>query len=82
MSKRIPRLRNDEAAEALLEQDLSDYLDQAHMAPLTYEYRPKDKAVSLRLSETLLRDIKRRAAREGIPYQRFMRQALERAVRS
>ena len=81
MSKRIPRLDSDEAAEALLDQDLSDYLDREHMAPLTHEYRTKNKAISLRLPETLLNEIKQRAAREGIPYQRFMRQALERAIR-
>ena len=81
MGKRIPRLRSDEAAETLLEQDLSDYLDPAHMAPLTFEHSPKDRTVSLRLPEALLEAIKQRAGREGIPYQRYMRRLLELAMR-
>lgn len=68
MSKRVPRLRSDEAAEAFLEQDLSDYLDPRHLALLRYEYEPKNATVNLRLSSSLLVAIKRKAGREGIPY--------------
>jgi hypothetical protein len=40
----------------------------------------KDKSVNLRLPEQLLEAVRRRAQDAGIPYQRFIRLALERAV--
>jgi len=79
MPRRVPEFKTDEEAEAFLDQDLSD-LDYAHARPVHFELRRKDRAVSLRLSEALLVAVKRTAARQGIPYQRFMRQAIERAV--
>ena len=42
--------------------------------------RPKDKAVSLRLPAKLLNAVRGAAKREGIPYQRFIRMAIESAL--
>jgi predicted DNA binding CopG/RHH family protein len=42
--------------------------------------RPKDKDVSLRPSEKLLDAVRGAAKREGVPYQRFIRLAIERAL--
>lgn len=80
MSKRVPRLKSDKAAEEFLEQDLSDFLDPAHMVPLTFEYQPKDAQLNLRLSKGLLAAVKTRAAANGISYQKFIRMVLEQAV--
>ncbi len=80
MTKRVPDFRTDEEAAAFLEQDLSEYIDPAHMVPLRYEDRPKGRSVNLRLSEELLGALKARAKEEGIPYQRFIRLALEQAL--
>lgn len=82
MKKRVPRLRTDKAAESFLEKDLSDYIDPAHMVALRFEFQNKNKAVNIRMSETLLDAIRDKARREGIPYQRFIRIALEKAVQS
>ena len=41
--------------------------------------RPKDKAVSLRLPEKLLDALRGAAQRQGLPYQRFIRMAIESA---
>jgi len=49
MTKRVPKLRTDEEAEAFLEQDLSEYIDPRYMVPLRYEVRPKDRSINLRL---------------------------------
>lgn len=46
-----------------------------------FEYRHKDARLTMRLPEDLLRAIKDAAAREGIPYQRFIRRALEDKLR-
>jgi predicted DNA binding CopG/RHH family protein len=80
MTKRVPRLRTDDEAEAFLDQDLSEYLRPEHMVPLHYEVRPKSRSVNLRLSEELLAAVKARARQEGIPYQRLIRLALEQAL--
>jgi predicted DNA binding CopG/RHH family protein len=80
MSRPWPVLSSDEEAERFVaEADLTEY-DFAQMVPMRFELRRKDKAVSLRLSDALLDAVKREAARRGIPYQRFMRLAIERAV--
>ena len=80
MSKRLPVLKSDEEAEAFLEGDLTDYISAENFAPLRFELRPKEKSVNLRISGDLLDAVRKRAKRQGIPYQRFIRQALERAV--
>ena len=80
MEKDWPALRSDEEAERFVaEADLTKY-DFSTMVPVSFELRRKDRSVSLRLPEALLEVVKRAAARQGIPYQRFMRQAIERAV--
>ncbi len=82
MSKRLPVFKSDEEAEAFLEQDLSDYISAENFAPFHFELRPKAKSLNLRISGELLDAVRERARRQGIPYQRFIRQALERAVAS
>jgi predicted DNA binding CopG/RHH family protein len=77
--RKVPRLRTDEEAEAFLAQDLSD-LDFSQFKPMKFEFQRKDKSINLRLSESLLKAVQSRAKREGMPYQRFIRQTLERAV--
>jgi predicted DNA binding CopG/RHH family protein len=79
MKKKIPKLRTDAEAEAFLEQDLSD-LDFSQFKPARFEFQPKRKSINLRISEELLETIRARAKRERMPYQRYIRQALERAV--
>jgi predicted DNA binding CopG/RHH family protein len=72
-------LRTDAEAEAFLAQDLSD-LDFSQFKPVRFEFQPKEKSINLRISEPLLKAVQTRAKREGIPYQRYIRQALERAI--
>jgi len=80
MAKRLPVFKSDEEAEAFLEQDLSDYIRAETLAPFPFELRPKEKSVNLRISGGLLDAVRRRAQQQGIPYQRYIRQALESAV--
>lgn len=79
MPRRVPRLRTDEEAEAFLEQDLSD-LDFTQFKPVHFEFEKKAARVNMRLPQALLNAVKQRAKARGIPYQRFIREALERAV--
>ena len=80
MRKKFPVLKTDEEAEAFLQQDLTDYLHAGNFKPMRFEFQPKNKSVNLRMPESLLKAVQATAKREGIPYQRYIRQALERAI--
>jgi predicted DNA binding CopG/RHH family protein len=80
MKKAIPSFKIDEEAEQFVEKaDLSEY-DLSGGQIVRFEMKPKDKSVNLRLPEQLLEAVRNRASRAGIPYQRFIRMALERAL--
>jgi predicted DNA binding CopG/RHH family protein len=79
MKRRVPRLKTDAEAEAFLEQDLSD-LDFSKFTTVHFEFEPKTERVSMRLPKSLLTAVKAKASAQGIPYQRFIRQALEQAI--
>jgi predicted DNA binding CopG/RHH family protein len=82
MSRKLPPLETDEAARRFLEStDLTDYLDRATMAPLTREFEAKDTASTLRPSEALLADIKKKASSLGRPVQKLVRITLEHVTR-
>lgn len=80
MSRKLPALRSNKQAEELLDRDLSEYISAENLEPFLFEYRPKQKSVNLRISDELLRAVRAAARRRGIPYQRFIRQALELAL--
>jgi predicted DNA binding CopG/RHH family protein len=73
-------MTTDNEAEAFLAQDLSG-LDFAEFKPLTWESEPKTARVNMRLPQSLMTALKARASERGIPYQRLIREAIERAVR-
>ena len=78
--KPIPTFNTDrEAEEFVANADLTDY-DLSGGQIVRFEMRPKDKAVSLRLPEKLLDAIRGAAERQGMPYQRFIRMAIESAL--
>ncbi len=79
MKRAVPKLKTDEEAEAFLAEDLSD-LDFAQFVPVRFEFERKEARVNMRLPQSLLDAVKARADARGIPYQRFIRETLERAV--
>ena len=64
---------------AFLAQDLSA-LDVAQFRPLSWETSPKSARLTMRLPEPLLTALKAKAAHRNIPYQRLIREALEREI--
>jgi len=81
MKKKLPKLRSDRAAEAFVaKSDLTEY-DLSGMRTMRFEFQPKSERVNMRLPRPLLQAVKSSAAKAGMPYQRFIRQALEHAVR-
>jgi len=80
MNKPIPDLRTDEAAERFVEEaDLTQHNLSGFVAT-RFEFQAKAAQLNLRLPETLLQAVKAKAKARGIPYTRFVRETLERAV--
>ena len=79
MKRKIPKFTSDEQAEAFLEQDLSD-LDFSRFKPTRFEFQKKTTQINMRIPKALLEAVKRRSKARGIPYTRFVREALEQAL--
>jgi len=80
MKKKLPTLKSDkEAEEFVASSDLTEY-DLSGMRMMRFEFQPKSERVNMRLPRPLLDAVKAKAAKAGVPYQRFIRQALEDAV--
>ena len=81
MKKKIPAFRTDAEAEDFVEKaDLTQY-DLSGAKPVRFEFEKKAARVNMRLPEQLLEAVKQSAKARGIPYQRFIREALEHATR-
>lgn len=79
-AKPFPRFESDADAERFVaEADLSEY-DFSGFRPMNFEFERKTEQVNLRMSAGLLKRIKERAKERGIPYQRYMREVLERSL--
>ncbi|HUO06116.1 MAG TPA: CopG family antitoxin [Candidatus Binataceae bacterium] len=80
MKKKLPRLKTDKAAERFIDAaDLTAY-DLSGMRTVRFEFQAKTARVNMRIPGPLLKAVKGCAARAKMPYQRFIRQALESAV--
>ena len=79
MKKKVPRLKTDKQAETFLAQDLSG-LDFSQFKPAGFEFEKKDEQINMRVPRPLLAAVKARARARGIPYTRFIRETLERAI--
>jgi predicted DNA binding CopG/RHH family protein len=79
MKKKVPRPKTDKEAQAFLAQDLSD-LDFSQFKPSRFEFEKKDEQINMRVPRPLLAALKARAKARGIPYTRFIRETLERAM--
>jgi predicted DNA binding CopG/RHH family protein len=80
MKKPIPTFKTDKEAEDFVATaNLTDY-DLAGGEVVRFELKRKDKSVNLRLPAQLLEAVQKRAKRAGVPYQRFIRIAIERAL--
>jgi predicted DNA binding CopG/RHH family protein len=77
--KNVPKMTTDKEAEGFLDQDLSG-LDFRQFRKVNWEALAKTARINMRLPEGLIAAVKARAALKGIPYQRLIREALEREV--
>ncbi len=79
MPRKVPRMTTDEEAEAFIDQDLSD-LDFSEFKPFQFEFETKTARVNMRLPQAQLDAVKAEAAKRGVPYQRFIRELLDRGL--
>ena len=80
MKKKIPTFTTDKAAERFVDEaDLSDYV-LSGATPVRFEFEKKASRINMRLPNSLLNAVKAKAAVRGIPYQRLIREVLEKAV--
>jgi predicted DNA binding CopG/RHH family protein len=80
MKKKLPVLESDAAAEVFAsEADLTGY-DLSVLRPAHFEFAAKTERVNMRLPKPLLDAVKARAAKWHMPYQRFIRAVLEKAL--
>ena len=79
--KPLPTLRSDKEAEDFVDHaDLSEY-DLSGGQFVRFELKRKDKQINIRMPEDMLDAVKARARERDIPYQRFIREAIEKALR-
>ena len=78
--KEIPPLKSDQEAEDFIANaDLTKY-DLSGFRPARFEFEKKAARINMRLPQSLLDAVKARAEKRGVPYQRYIREVLERAV--
>ncbi len=78
--KQIPRLTSDAQAERfIMNANLAEY-DLSGFKKTNFEFEAKSRTVSLRMPERLYAVVQKKASAQGIKTQRFIRQALERAL--
>jgi predicted DNA binding CopG/RHH family protein len=82
LKRRLPAPRTDAAAARFVAgADLTRY-DLSAMTPVRFEFAPKEARVNMRMPGELLEAVKAAAEEARMPYQRFIRITLERAVAS
>lgn len=80
MKKKIPTFKTDEQAERFVDTaDLSKY-DLSGLTPVRFEFEKKSAQLNMRVPKTLLEAVKQRSTARGIPYTRFIREAVESAL--
>jgi predicted DNA binding CopG/RHH family protein len=78
---KLPRLKTDRQAERFVaDSDLTHY-DLSPLKAAQFEFAPKEARINMRLPGELLSAVKRAARQRGVPYQRFIRQTLEQALK-
>ncbi len=77
MTKRLPKIKSDQAAKDLLKKDLSDYMTPQNFTRTSFEFTPKDKSITLRVSSEMLKTVQGVAKQRGTNYQKLIREAIE-----
>lgn len=77
MSKRLPKMKSDRAAKQMLKKDLSDFMTPENFKLTSFEFAPKNRSITLRVSDQLLGAVQSAAKKRGLNYQKLIREAIE-----
>ena len=82
--KAISKKKLDISGDEPLSQDLSEFMDRkkykwVHFSDL-FEFQPKNKTITLRVSESMLECLKEIAVKENTDYQKLIRRALSEMI--
>lgn len=78
---KLPRLKTDRQAERFVADSELTRFDLSALKSTQFEFALKEARINMRLPGTLLSAVKRAAKQRGVPYQRFIRQTLEDALK-
>ena len=81
MKKKFPKFKTDKQIIEFMKKDLTDYINAENLIPITFEFEKKDKTITLRLPSSLLDALKASAKKEGINYQKIIRNLIESFVK-
>lgn len=80
--KSLPRLKSEKEAEDFVDNaDLSEF-DLSGFKLVNFEFENKSATISMRLPKSQLAAVKAAAKKRGIPYQRFMREMIQRGMQA
>lgn len=77
-SKKVSK--KSKASTDPLDGDLSGLLQDSQWQRVRFELQPKNKTITIRMSEELLEAVKEQAEKSGLDYQKFIRLTLEKVV--
>lgn len=78
--KRSKKIKTKKTEKDPLAGDLSYLFDLPGWKKVRFEFKPKNKTITLRISEELLEAIKVKAETEGLDYQKWIRNSLEESL--
>ncbi len=80
MKKKIPTFKTDAEAERFVDTAALTEYDLSGLRPVRFEFEKKTEQINMRLPKPLLEAVKKRSSARGIPYTRFIREAVEMAL--
>lgn len=81
MKKRLQKMKSDRAVKVILKKDLKGYISPENFKPMSFEFAPKDRSITLRVSHDLLEAVQTAAKQRGTNYQKLIREAIERYLK-
>jgi predicted DNA binding CopG/RHH family protein len=78
--KNLKKISKKGLEEDPLKGDLSSILGEKGWKKVKFELKPKNKSITIRMSEEMLDAIKAKAEEEGLDYQKWIRSSIEDAL--
>ncbi len=79
-SKKNSKIKKQKSSGDPLDKDLSSLFSSSGWKKMKFELRPKNKSITIRVSQEMLDAIKEKANEEGLDYQKWIRSSIEDAL--